>query len=197
MGSKTGSRRVLIIAAHASQETFGSALAAAYAAAATAAGHEVRLLELDRLAFDPILHHAYKVVQELEADLKTAQEYIKWADHLVFAYPVWWGGIPALLKGFLDRIMLPGFAFKYRKGKAFPEKLLSGRSAHLLVTMDTPPWYFRLVYRAPAIHQMKKTTLEFCGVTPVKTLMCGPLLDSTPDKRRAWLDQARALATRI
>ena len=168
-----------------------------YAAAAAAAGHEVRLLELDRLVFDPILHHAYKVVQELEADLKTAQELILWADHLAIAYPVWWGSVPALLKGFLDRIMLPGFAFKYRQGKAFPDKLLTGRSAHLLVTMDTPPWYFRLVYRAPAIHQMKKTTLAFCGVSPIKTLMCGPVLDSSPDKRRAWLDQARTLAGRI
>ncbi|ATQ76679.1 NADPH:quinone reductase [Massilia violaceinigra] len=197
MGNKTGSRRVLVIAAHSSQQTFGSALAAAYAAAATAAGHEARLLELDRLAFDPILHHGYKVVQELEPDLKTAQELITWADHLVFAYPVWWGSIPALLKGFLDRIMLPGFAFKYRKGKAFPDKLLAGRSAHLLVTMDTPPWYFRLAYRAPAIHQMKKTTLEFCGVTPVKTLLCGPVLDSTPEQRSKWLAQVHDMAGRI
>lgn len=197
MGSQTGAKRVLVIAAHASEGTFGSALAQAYAQAARQAGHEVRLIALDRLAFDPILHQGYKVVQELEPDLLQAQELITWAQHLVFAFPVWWGGIPALLKGFLDRTMLPGFAFKYQKGKAFPAKLLGGRSAHLLVTMDTPPWYYRLVYRAPAIRQMQTTTLEFCGITPVKTLSCGPILDATPDKRNAWLDRARALAARI
>ncbi|RSZ60267.1 NAD(P)H-dependent oxidoreductase [Massilia atriviolacea] len=197
MGNRAGAKRVLVIAAHASDGTFGSALAQDYAQAARQAGHEVQLIALDRLAFDPILHHGYKVVQELEPDLKKAQELITWAQHLVFAFPVWWGGVPALLKGFLDRIMLPGFAFKYQKGKAFPAKLLSGRSAHLLVTMDTPPWYYRLVYRAPAIHQMKKTTLAFCGITPVDTLMCGPILDSTPEKRSAWLARARALAARI
>ncbi|NHZ97020.1 NAD(P)H-dependent oxidoreductase [Massilia sp. CCM 8734] len=197
MGGKTGAKRVLVIAAHASDGTFGSALAQAYAQAAGQAGHEVRVLALDQIAFDPILHHGYKVVQELEPDLKKAQESITWANHLVFAFPVWWGGIPALLKGFLDRVMLPGFAFKYQKGKAFPAKLLGGRSAHLLVTMDTPPWYYRLVYRAPAIRQMKTTTLEFCGITPVTTLHCGPILDSTLDKRSAWLDRARAMAGTI
>lgn len=197
MGMATQGKRVCVIAAHDSDGTFGSALAQAYVDAARQAGHEVELLALDRLAFDPILHHGYKVVQELEPDLKKAQELITWANHLVFVFPVWWGGIPALLKGFLDRIMLPGFAFKYQKGKAFPAKLLTGRSAHLLVTMDTPPWYYRLVYRAPAIRQMKTTTLEFCGIAPVKTLTCGPILDSTPDKRTAWLAQARALAERI
>lgn len=197
MGMATQGKRVCVIAAHASDGTFGSALAQTYADAARLAGHEVELLALDRLAFDPILHRGYKVVQELEPDLNKAQELITWANHLVFVFPVWWGGIPALLKGFLDRVMLPGFAFKYQKGKAFPAKLLTGRSAHLLVTMDTPPWYYRLVYRAPAIRQMKTTTLEFCGVTPVRTLSCGPILDSTPDKRTAWLARARALAGRI
>lgn len=196
-GGKTAAKRVLVIAAHASDGNFGSALAQAYADAAGEAGHDIRLLALDQLAFDPILHHGYKVVQALEPDLQQAQESIRWADHLVFAFPVWWGGIPALLKGFLDRIMLPGFAFKYQKGKAFPAKLLGGRSAHLLVTMDTPPWYYRLVYRAPAIRQIKTTTLEFCGVTPVKTLSFGPILDSTLDQRHAWLKRARALAGQI
>ncbi len=197
MAGKTGPKRVLVIAAHDSDGTFGSALAQAYADAARQAGHDVQLLALDRLAFDPILHHGYKVVQELEPDLKKAQELITWADHLVFAFPVWWGGVPALLKGFLERAMLPGFAFKYQEGKAFPAKLLVGRTAQLLVTMDTPPWYYRLVYRAPAIRQMKTTTLEFCGIAPVKTLTCGPILGSTAEKRAAWLAQARAVAARI
>jgi NAD(P)H dehydrogenase (quinone) len=197
MVRSTGAKRVLVIAAHASDLTFGSALAQAYFEAAGQAGHEVRLLALDRLAFDPVLHQGYRVVQELEPDLREAQASIRWAQHLVFVFPVWWGGIPALLKGFLDRVMLPGFAFKYQKGNAFPAKLLGGRSAHLLVTMDAPPWYYRLVYRAPAIRQMKTTTLEFCGITPVTTLSCGPMLDSTPQQRTAWLGQARALVRKI
>jgi putative NADPH-quinone reductase len=90
--------------------------------------------------------------------LINAQNDITWAEHLTLVYPIWWGGIPALLKGFFDRVFLPGFAFKYRKGSPFPDKLLKGRTAHLLVTMDTPPWYYRWVYRMPGLHQMRKTT---------------------------------------
>jgi NAD(P)H dehydrogenase (quinone) len=112
----------------------------------------------------------------------------------VIAYPIWWGSVPALLKGFLDRILLPGFAFKYRPGKAFPEQLLRGRSAQLLVSMDTPPWYFRWVYRMPGIVQLKKTTLEFCGIAPVKVAAFGPLISSSPAQRASWLVKAARLA---
>jgi len=67
----------------------------------------------------------------------------------------------------------------------------------LLVPLDTPPWYYRWVYRMPAIHQMKKTTLEFCGIRPVKTRMFGPVISSTPDQRGMWLRQARELAASV
>ena len=97
------------------------------------------MLRLGELVFDPVLHNGYSDIQALEPDLLSAQSDILWATHLVFVFPIWWGGIPALMKGFLDRIFLPGFAFKYRAGKTFPDKLLQGRTAHLLVTLDTPP----------------------------------------------------------
>jgi NAD(P)H dehydrogenase (quinone) len=157
----------------------------------------VRVIRLDQLIFDPVLLEGYRVVQPLEPDLQSSQADILWAEHLVFVYPVWWGSIPALMKGFLDRTFLPGFAFKYVPGKKFPRQLLQGRSAHLLLTMDTPPWYFKWAYRAPAIHQMKKTTLEFCGVRPVRTLAVGPVLNSNAAKREDWLNKARRLAARI
>ena len=85
----------------------------------------------------------YAQIQPLEPDLLDAQASITWAQHLVWVYPIWWGGLPALLKGFLDRIFLPGFAFKYRPNSALWDRLLTGRSAELLVTMDSPPWYYR------------------------------------------------------
>ncbi|KTC63730.1 hypothetical protein AO262_36850, partial [Pseudomonas fluorescens ABAC62] len=161
---------------------------------ATCAGHEVRLLRLGALSFDPILHEGYRRAQPLEPDLLKAQTDITWAEHLVFVYPIWWGGIPALMKGFFDRVLLSGFAFKYRAGKAFPDKLLTGRTAHLLVTMDTPTWYYKWFYRMPGVHQMRKTTLEFCGIKPLKTLTFGPILGSNVSQRNTWLKQARKIA---
>ena len=190
------SKRILVILGHPSSDSFCAALADAYGEAARGAGHEVRALRLGQLDFDPILHQGYRQVQPLEADLLAAQQAISWAEHLVFAFPVWWGGVPALLKGFIDRTVLPGYAFQYRPGKAFPAQLLSGRTAQLLVTMDTPPWYFRWVYRMPGIHQLRRTTLEFCGIRPVKVASFGPILNSTDKQRAHWLAQARVLAMR-
>lgn len=190
-------KRVLVILGHPSKDSFCSALADSYAEAARGAGHEVRLLRLADSKFDVVLHEGFKKVQELEPDLVSAQEAIVWAQHLCFVFPIWWGGVPALLKGFLDRAFLPGFAFKYRTGAAFPDQLLKGRSAHILATMDTPPWYFRWIYRMPGIHQMRKTTLEFCGIKPVKVFSWGPVLGSKPAQRDAWLTKARSAASRL
>ena len=186
-------QRILVILGHPSSTSFCSALADAYSHSAKIAGHQVRFLSLGDLTFDPVLHHGYTQIQPLEPDLLTAQSDILWATHLAFVFPIWWGGIPALLKGFIDRTFLPGFAFKYREGKAFPDALLKGRTAHLLVTLDTPPWYYRWFYRMPGIHQMRSTTLAFCGIKPTKTLMFGPLLGSKPAQRQKWLTHASRL----
>ncbi|WP_338849480.1 NAD(P)H-dependent oxidoreductase [Massilia sp. W12] len=186
------SKRILVILGHPGDDSYCAALARAYSEGAKAAGHEVRQILISQLKFDPVLHQGYAKVQDLEPDLVAAQQDILWAEHLVFAYPIWWGAMPALLKGFIDRTFLPGFAFKYRKDSPWWDRLLQGRSAHLLVTMDTPPWYFRLIYRQPGHHQMKRTILEFCGVKPVKISSFGPLKGSRESKRQAWLEQVRA-----
>ncbi|MHC8348647.1 NAD(P)H-dependent oxidoreductase [Pseudomonas sp. RT4P38] len=189
-------KRILVILGHPSSDSFCGALAERYAQSALRAGHEVRQLFLGAMDFDPVLREGYQQAQPLEADLRRAQADILWAEHLTLVYPIWWGGVPALLKGFFDRVFLPGFAFKYREGKAFPDKLLHGRSAHLLVTMDTPPWYYRWVYRMPGLHQIRKTTLAFCGIEPKRTLTFGPILGASASQREAWLLQAQAIASR-
>ena len=189
-------QRILILLGHPSSDSFCAALARHYQDSARQAGHEVRTLHLGDLDFDPILRQGYRQPQPLEADLLDAQQAITRATRLVLVFPIWWGGIPALLKGFLDRILLPGFAFRYKPGSPFPEKLLAGRHAHLLVPMDTPPWYYRWVYAMPGLHQMRRTPLAFCGSRPEKTLTFGPLLSSTPRQRQAWLEQTHELALR-
>ncbi len=184
-------RKVLIIVGHPKPDSFCAALAAAYRAGAEAAGHELRQLDLAALRFDPVLHDGYDTIQPLEPDLQAAQDHIRWADHLVFVYPTWWGSIPALLKGFFDRVFLPGFAFKFRSDSVWWDKLLTGRTADLLVTMDTPPWYFRWVYRAPGHNEMKRTILGFCGIKTRRILSFGPMRSASPARRTAWLAEAR------
>ncbi len=183
-------KRILVILGHPSAASLCGALAEAYVNGAESAGHEVRRLDLGRLDFDPLLHDGYHTVQPLEPDLLAAQAAIRWAQHLVFIYPTWWGAMPALLKGFFDRAFLPGFAFQTRKGSLFVDGLLAGRTAQLLVTMDTPPWYYRWLFRMPGHQQMRRTILGFCGIRKVKVASIGPVKGASEKARQRWLAQA-------
>jgi putative NADPH-quinone reductase len=185
------SKRILVILGHPNNDSFCGAIANSYIEGAKAAGNDVRRIAVGDLSFDPVLRKGYGSVLELEPDLAAAQSASAWAQQIVFGYPIWWGAMPALLKGFIDRVFLPGFAFKYREGSHFWDRLLSGRSAHLLVTMDTPPWYFRWVFHMPGHNQMKRTILEFCGIKPVSITSIGSIKGSTLQNREGWLAQVK------
>lgn len=191
MTSRTAN--IAVILGHPDSGSFCGAIARAYAAGARAAGATVREVNLGELAFDPVLRHGYAEIQQLEPDLVSAQETIRWADVLVFAYPNWWGSMPALLKGFVDRVLLPGFAFRYRANSPLWDRLLAGRRGRLLVTMDTPAWYYRLVFRQPGHQMMRRTILGFCGVKPVRRSTFGPIRGSNAPKRQKWLTAAETL----
>lgn len=188
------SQRILIIQAHPGSERFGHALAQAYAESAQEAGHEVRLLPLNALSFDPLLRHGYAQEQPLEPDLQRAQADMQWAQEWVLVFPVWWGGMPALLKGFLDRTLLPGFAFRYEPGGKGLQSLLKGRTAKAIITMDTPRWIDRWLYGSPVLKQLKLPILRFCGIKLTRTLYCAPIIQSTPVQRAKWISQVDAMA---
>lgn len=187
-------KNIAVILGSPDPDSFCRALADRYAQAAEQAGHQVRYFRLGEVEFDPVLRHGYNQRQELEPGLQEIKEAISWAEHLVLVYPVWWGGMPALLKGFLDRVFLPGYAFQYRKNSPLWDKLLAGRSAHVITTMDTPPWYFKLVYRSPAHNQIRRTILEFVGFKPVTITVLGPVRDASRSRKAAWLDRIAAFA---
>ena len=189
-------KRILLILGTPKSDGLCHALAEAYSNGARAQGHVVRQLRLGELQFDPILREGFGQQQTLEPDLLEAQRQIHWAEHLVFVYPVWWGGVPALLKGFFDRTFLPGFAFKYRNRSQLWDKLLSGRTADLLVTLDTPPWYFRWIYGAPAHRQMVRTILGFCGIKTRRLTEFAPVRPSSEEQRQGWLRKAEGLGVR-
>lgn len=181
------SKNIAVILGHPNSDSYCGALASAYVQAAEIVGHNVKFFKLGEITFDPTLHHGYNQRQELESGLKEVQDAITWANHLVFVYPIWWGSMPSLLKGLFDRVFLPGYAFKYHANSQLWDKLLVGRSAHAIVTMDTPPWYYWLVYNMPGHNQIKKTILEFCGIKPVKITSLGPVRYASPEKRKKWL----------
>ncbi|MNL42079.1 hypothetical protein D3C87_1645160 [compost metagenome] len=130
---------------------------------------------------------------DLEPDLLEAWEMILWADHLVWVHPVWWGGLPAITKGFIDRLFLPGMAFKYRPNSVFWDRLLKGKTAHIITTMDQPGWYYHLIYGRPSVNQLKKSTLQFCGVSPVKVTYIGIVKTSDEKLRKTWIEKVTKL----
>ena len=157
----------------------------------------VQTLNIAELEFDLNLAYGYKQRTELEPDLLRAQELITWADHLVLVYPVWWGSVPALMKGFLDRVLLPGYAFKYRENSPFHDPFLMGKTARQLVTLGMPNWYYWLRYGAPSHRSVGQVTLNFCGIRPVKTTVFSPLRTAKPDQIESWLPRAKKLGERL
>ena len=197
MTNKNSNKKILIIQGNPDKNSFCDALAESYKKGAIRTKADVKEIHVREIDFDPFLPFGYKKEVELEQGLIDSQHMIKWADHLVFVYPTWWGTMPALLKGFIDKVFLPGFGFQYRKGSVWWDKLLKGKSARLIVTMDTPPWYFRLFYGRPGHNAMKKSTLEFCGVKPVNISSIGPVKHSKKSKRISWLTQVQKLGEKI
>jgi NAD(P)H dehydrogenase (quinone) len=186
-------KNILILNGHPDKESFCFALAESYKKGVDENGAKAHLIHLIDLDFNPILSHGYRTVTELEPDLVKVQLLISQADHLVFVYPTWWGTFPALLKGFIDRVFLPNFAFKYHKGSPLWDKLLKGKTARIITTMDAPQWYYRLVYRSPGHNAMKRAILEFCGIKPVKITVFTPLKSSTDLIRKKWLLEVELL----
>ena len=158
---------VLVSHGHPGTESYNRALVDAYAEGAQAAGATVRRLDLEALDFDPVLHHGYAKIQPLEPDLVAAQADIEWADHIVLGFPVWWGAPPALLKGFFDRTFLPG------------------RTAHVIVTMDSPQPVYNAIYWRSAHRAVVRGVLRFCGIGPVTTSTIGGV-KFLPEAVRTW-----------
>ncbi len=186
-------KKILIINGHPDELSFNHALSQAYQLGASRTDAHIQTINIHTLNFNPSLMYGYRKRTELEPDLLDAQQKILWADHLVWIHPVWWGSYPAIMKGFIDRVFLPGFAFQKRENSVWWDKLLKGKTATIICTMDQPAWYYRLVYRNPSINALKKVTLEFCGIKPVRTIAIGPIRLSKEKYRRKWIEKIEQL----
>jgi 1,4-dihydroxy-2-naphthoate octaprenyltransferase len=188
--------KVLVILAHPRRDSFCGALADAYTKGAQESRSEVVFIHLAMLQFDLNVTIAEPQDQKEEEDITKAKQLIKWADHLVFVYPIWWGMMPALLKGFLDRVFVPGFAF-YEVVQDDYKKLLINKTAQLIITMDTPLAIYKLFIGAPGTKAMKIATLQFCGISPVRTLHFSGVKHSTAVERENWLEQSYAAGLKL
>jgi NAD(P)H dehydrogenase (quinone) len=167
------SKKVFILVGHPDSDSLNCTLAGEYESSAQSAGHEVRRMNLGDMQFDPILRHGYRIKQELEPDLLSFQENVKWCDHFVVFYPSWWSTMPALLKGLVERVWLPGFAFHFTSEFSW-KKLLKGKSATMIVTSDTLPLAQRIIF-GDTTNELKRGVLWFAGFSPIRVHKFGLL----------------------
>ena len=189
-------KQILIINGHPDNQSFNYALSEAYREGASNTNAVITQINIADLDFNPNLEFGYRQRTELEPDLVNAIEKIKKADHIVWVFPMWWYGYPAIMKGFIDRTFLPGITFQPVEGQAFPDKLLKGKTARIIITSDTPNWYDYLFMKRPAINQFKKGTLEFCGISPVKVTYIAPIKNSSLEFRKKWLKKVSLLGSK-
>jgi len=190
-------RRVLIINGNPRPGSFTDALCAAYADGAAAAGATVKHCQVRDIEFDPTLARGYHQRTTLEPGLISLMDDLRESDHLVLAFPVWWGQVPAPLKGLLDRVLLPGFAFTKHEDDPWWDAHLKGRSARVIHTLDQPAWFYRLRFGAPTKRSIGQMTLGFVGYKPVRHTLIGPLRKSTVEWRAKKLARITALGRKL
>ena len=190
------SKRIVVILGHPDASSFCGAIAHRYATSAEKAGHDVQMFRLGEMEFDPILRHGYRAQQPLEPALQEIQDAISAAQHLVFVYPIWWGAMPALLKGMFDRIFLPGYAFSYRRTLSLGIACWLGA-----VRMRSSPWIRRRFSSGgsivcPVTIRSEKPYWEFCGIKPVKITSLGPIRSASEKRLAQWLEKVEEFAAK-
>jgi putative NADPH-quinone reductase len=189
-------KKILLLLGHPDKSGFCGEIADAYEKSARAAGRSVDRLNIGEMQFDPILHKGYRERQELEPDLLRFRQLVTAADHFVVIHPVWWVGMPAILKGLFDRAWLPGSAFRYMKmpsGKnsIFWHRMFRGKTARIIIASGTEPLIVRLL-PGNVNAQLKWGILWFAGFS-VRTTWFGPS-ENIPDTRKArWLAKVERL----
>ena len=175
-------KKIFIFVGNPDKVSLSTALAESYAKGARGAGHEVRMTHIADMQFDPILHRGYKVIQQCEPDLVRFQEDVKWSEHFVSVFPIWWSDMPALMKGLVDRVWMPGFAFNFRKG-LIPGwyRRLRGRSARIIVTSDTHPCILWILFGGN-INNWVRGVLRFSGFAPIRKSWFSGMQKVSPER---------------
>ncbi len=189
--------KILIINGHPLKASLNNALAQAYEKGAKTNNVEVKQLNIVELNFNTSFE-GYNKDTETEPDIVRAQELISWSNHLVWIYPTWWGTMPALVKSFIEQTFMPGFAFKYKESTQVVkwDKYLKGKSAHLISTMDAPPWYTKYLIGDPGFKTIKYI-MNFCGIKPVNRTYFGSVKISSEEQRKQWLAKAEQLGKQL
>lgn len=193
------SKKIILINGHPGRSSLSKSLCNSYQNSASRSGHSVRYHDLSEMVFDADYGQSgYENPKPLEPDLDKLLSDIEWADHIVLATPLWWGAIPAKLKGAFDRAFLPGRAFDTRNRNALgvPKPMLTGKTARVLLTSDTPSFFLRLFYGNAIKKIISRQILGFVGVKPTRFSSFAPATDADSGKVEGWLRQVETLGAK-
>jgi NAD(P)H dehydrogenase (quinone) len=185
--------KIAIVVGNPQTDSYSEALGQAYLRGAQSGGHEAKLFALADMNFDAILREGYRRMQVLEPDLVAARAAIDASDHLVFVFPLWCGDMPAILKGFFERILQPDLLAIHAAGGKGNWKVFKGKSARVIMTMGMPGWFYRWYFGAHALKLLKRNILQFVGISPVHATLYGMVEAAGADKREQWLREVEAL----
>ncbi|MGD0770335.1 MAG: NAD(P)H-dependent oxidoreductase [Tepidisphaeraceae bacterium] len=187
--------QVSVIVAHPHLQSFNHAIAQAAVSSLRRNGHQVVFHDLYADKFDPVLPAA-EIPQEsaLPADVELHCQEIACADGIIVVHPNWWGQPPAILKGWVDRVLRPGRAYQFvegDQGEGIPVGLLKAKVALVFNTSNTPAERERLVFGDPLETLWKNCVFQLCGVTTVHRQTFSVVVTSTVQQRQAWLAKVR------
>ncbi|MDI1346994.1 MAG: NAD(P)H-dependent oxidoreductase [Pseudolabrys sp.] len=185
--------KIAIIVGNPLHDSYSEALGEAYRRGAESGGHQANLFMLGRMNFDAILREGYRREQAMEPDLAAARAAFVACDHVVVIFPLWCGDMPAILKGFFERILQPDLLAIQKSGGKASWKIFKGKSARVIMTMGMPGWFYRIYYGAHALKLLKRNILKFIGITPVRSSVYGMIEAVSDDTRKSWLREVEAL----
>jgi putative NADPH-quinone reductase len=183
----------VILFGHPDPSSFNGRLAQHYAKGHRAAGGTNERIDLAELHFDPVLRKGYREPQKLEPDLAKVRDAIERANRVVWVFPVWWQSPPAFVRAVVERVFLPGWAFRFESGRSLPKGLLAGRSCRVITTMDTPRWWYTLVTHRALHRSFGSATLAFSGLSPVSFTTVHGAHQLREPAREAWCGRVSGL----
>jgi NAD(P)H dehydrogenase (quinone) len=196
VSAEAGMTKIMIVVGHPHVDSYCEALGEAYRRGAETGGHEARLFALSRMNFDAILREGYRGEQALEPDLVAAREALLASEHIVFVFPLWCGDMPAILKGFIERVLQPDLLAIQASGGKASWKVLKSKSARVIMTMGMPGWFYRWYFGAYALKLLRRNILHFTGVRPVHSTIHGMIHAVSDARRKKWLYEAEGYGHR-
>ena len=191
---------VSIILAHPDKGSFNHAIAEAVSETLKESGHTVSFHDLYKEKFPPLLP-ADEIPRAafLPPIIRKHCAEVSSAEGIIIIHPNWWGQPPAILKGWVDRILRPGIAYNFTerdRGEGVPEGLLKARAAIVFTTSNTPSEREQAVFGDPLETIWRKCIFELCGVGNFYRKNFGIIVTSSPEQRKKWLEETAEITER-